>query len=91
MYNQVREIELSVQRHRYATLTCSARKDNAVHSVLLKMAGAGAPDPIPDPVPSAGGGGGAETPDGAGSLLSKYLLKSPASSKGRLPSRRTML
>ena len=64
---------------------------NSVHSVFWKIAGAGVSGPIPGPGTSVGGGGGADLPDGTGSLLSKYLLKSPASSKGRLPSRRTML
>lgn len=91
MYNQVHAVRVRVQCRRYATITSEVKKDQNVYSVRLKMAGAGVSGPFPGSVPSVGGGGGADLPEGAGSLLSKYLLKSPASSKGRLPSKRTML
>ena len=88
MYSAVHGIE---PVHDAIAMQHSYYRVNIFHSVFWKIAGAGVSGPIPGPGTSVGGGGGADLPDGAGSLLSKYLLKSPASSNGRLPSRRTML
>jgi hypothetical protein len=87
MYSQVHDLEPMDNAMAMQQTRCNNAKDRTIHSVLLKIAGAG----VSGPIPVSLGGGGADVPDGAGSLLSKYLLNSPASSKGRLPSRRTML
>ena len=91
MYSPVLALQVWCRAPRYGIVNKIVSQGKADQSILLKMAGAGVSGPIPGSVPSLGGGGGADLPEGTGSLLSKYLLKSPASSKGRLPRRRTIL